>query len=62
MRALVVYTLSFLSNYRVIFECVLSLVMLIPKDVFFLINYLTFAEFFFMAVCIAIIPWLRLVK
>jgi len=43
----------------VIFECLLSLVMLIPNDVFFLINYLTFAEFFFMAICIAIIPWLR---
>lgn len=43
----------------VIFECALSLVMLIPKDVFFLINYLTFAEFFFMLICIAIIPWLR---
>jgi len=43
----------------VIFECVLSLIMLIPNDVFFLINYLTFAEFFFMAICIAIIPWLR---
>lgn len=43
----------------VIFECALSLVMLIPNDVFFLINYLTFAEFFFMLICIAIIPWLR---
>lgn len=43
----------------VIFECILSLVMLIPSDVFFLINYLTFAEFFFMAISIAIIPYLR---
>jgi len=43
----------------VIFECILSLLMLIPNDVFFLINYLTFAEFFFMAICIAIIPYLR---
>ena len=35
----------------IIFECLLSLAMLMVKDVYKLINYLTFAEFLFVGTC-----------
>jgi len=43
----------------IIFECLLSLAMLMVKDVYALINYLTFAEFLFVGIAITVIPYLR---
>jgi len=43
----------------IIFECLLSLAMLMMKDVYKLINYLTFAEFLFIGIAVSVIPYLR---
>lgn len=43
----------------VIFECLLSIVMLMVKDVYALINYITFAEFFFVGIAVTVVPYLR---
>jgi len=43
----------------IIFECILSLAMLMVKDVYKLINYLTFAEFLFVGMAVSVIPYLR---
>jgi len=43
----------------IIFESLLSIAMLMVKDVYALINYLTFAEFLFVGVAITVIPYLR---
>lgn len=43
----------------IIFGCLLSLAMLMVKDVYALINYLTFAEFLFVGLAITVIPYMR---
>jgi len=43
----------------IIFECLLSLGMLLVQDVYKLINYMTFAEFLFVGVAISVVPYLR---
>jgi len=43
----------------IIFECILSLAMLAVKDIYQLINYMTFAEFLFIGISISIVPYLR---